>query len=80
MWVDEEECQDLPMARFRLVLELERLDLMLKDVRESDQATLRCLDRADVLDCIAPVRETEHLSQPIVLVLGVWNLADGFRI
>ena len=47
--VDEEECDDLAMARFGWVGKLERPNAVLKNVREGEQATFAGLDTANLL-------------------------------
>ena len=47
--VDEEECDDLAMARLGWVSKLERPNAVLKNVREGEQATFAGLDTANLL-------------------------------
>ena len=64
------------MALLRLVLQLERLHLVLEDVREGDQPALVAADAADVLDGGLVVFQPEDLGQELVVALLVAELVE----
>jgi hypothetical protein len=67
------------MPRSRRVCEFERLDLVLEDIGKGDETAFACIDGPEMLHAIAPVADTEHGIEPVVLVPLIWEFIKEFR-
>ena len=63
------------MARLGVILELERLNSVLKDIRECQKAPLARLDTANVLHSSIAVAATENVVEEIMLVSFVLGMS-----
>jgi hypothetical protein len=75
MRIDQKQCEDLAMAWYSGIRKFERLDLVLKYVRESEQAAVPAVDAADILDRRA-LLNAKDFGQPVPVVLFIVDLIE----
>lgn len=79
MRIDEEEREDLTMARFGRVFQFKGGDAVLKDIREREQTALSADDISDFLHLRALLFTAENGLEPFVVVLRVTDVLGIVR-
>lgn len=79
--INQEEGENFAVAWFCRVFKLERLDLVLENVWESEKSSFLAAYTSNVLDFRVPILTPKYLGQPFVVVLLVLDVyfAINFR-
>jgi len=63
------------MPRYGRIFKLERLDLMLQNIREREKPSFLSIDCTNILNSGALILASEDNWEPVVFVLAVFNIS-----